>query len=112
MRIRPFGLYGLCGFDCFRYVMGGLGACASRPPSHDRLRSLVARAESRIDRTAGADMTVPYLRTRLSDSLDQARTLAASGTKDGTGAMADLLEDLMDQVRENARPADQSRESR
>lgn len=72
----------------------------------------MARAESRIDRTAGADMTVPYLRTRLSDSLDQARTLAASGTKDGTGAMADLLEDLMDQVRENARPADQSRESR
>ena len=50
------------------------------------------------------ELKVPYLRTRLSDSLDQARS---STDSDDKGRMADLLEDLMGQVRESADLTDQ-----
>lgn len=64
-----------------------------------RLEEDISQAQDLLDRTRDMELKVPYLRARLSDSLDQARSSASSGDK---GRMADLLEDLMDQVRESA----------
>lgn len=69
-----------------------------------RLEEDISQAQDLLDRTQDMELKVPYLRTRLSDSLDQARS---STDSDDKGRMADLLEDLMGQVRESADLTDQ-----
>lgn len=64
-----------------------------------RLEEDISQAQDLLDRTQDMELKVPYLRARLSDSLDQARS---STDSDNVGRMADLLEDLMSQVRESA----------
>lgn len=69
-----------------------------------RIERFEQAASDLLDSSQQEELKVPYLRTRLSDSLDQARS---STDSDDKGRMADLLEDLMGQVRESADLTDQ-----
>ena len=60
----------------------------------------IDEARSLLDRTEGMELMVPYLRTRLSDTLARAEQTPA-GSADMESIMS-TLEDLMNQVRENA----------
>lgn len=66
----------------------------------DRLARDIDEARSLLERTEGMELVVPYLRTRLSDTLARAEQTPA-GSADMESIMS-TLEDLMDQVRENA----------
>lgn len=66
----------------------------------DRLARDIDEARSLLDRTEGMELMVPYLRTRLSDTLARAEQTPA-GSADMESIMS-TLEDLMNQVRENA----------
>ena len=66
----------------------------------DRLAKDIDEARSLLDRTKGMELTVPYLRTRLSDTLTRAEQTPADSSD--AGSTADTLEDLMNQVRESA----------
>ena len=66
----------------------------------DRLARDIDEARSLLDETEGMELVVPYLRTRLSDTLARAEQTPA-GSADMESIMS-TLEDLMDQVRENA----------
>ncbi len=66
----------------------------------DRLARDIDEARSLLDRTEGMELVVPYLRTRLSDTLARAEQTPA-GSAD-MESIVSTLEDLMNQVRENA----------
>ena len=66
----------------------------------DRLGKDIDEARSLLERIDGMDLTVPYLRTRLMDTLSQAEQ-AVNDTDDSESVTA-TLEDLMGQVRESA----------
>lgn len=66
----------------------------------DRLARDIDEARSLLDETEGMELVVPYLRTRLSDTLARAEQTPA-GSADMESIMS-TLEDLMNQVRENA----------
>ena len=62
------------------------------------------RARDLLDRTAGMELSAPYLRSRLADTVEQAEPFDGADDADHrrVSALADTLEDLMNQVRENA----------
>ena len=66
----------------------------------DRLAKDIDEARSLLERTESMELKVPYLRTRLADTL----ALAEQATDDASGAesITVTLEDLMEQVRESA----------
>ena len=68
----------------------------------DRLAKDIDAARSLLERTESMELKVPYLRTRLADTL----ALAEQATDDASGAesITVTLEDLMEQVRESAGP--------
>ena len=66
----------------------------------DRLSRDIDDAQSLLDQTDGMELKVPYLRTRLADTLARARQTPADSSD--TESTADTLEDLMGQVRETA----------
>ena len=69
-----------------------------------RLSSDRRAARGLLDRTAGMELSVPYLRSRLADTVEQAEPFDGADDADQrrVSALADTLEDLMNQVRENA----------
>ena len=72
----------------------------SRRDDMTRLSSDLRAARDLLDRTAGMELSVPYLRSRLADTVEQAEPF--DGDHRRVSALADTLEDLMNQVRENA----------
>lgn len=76
----------------------------SRRDDMTRLSSDLRAARDLLDRTAGMELSVPYLRSRLADTVEQAEPFDGADDADHrrVSALADTLEDLMNQVRENA----------
>lgn len=66
----------------------------------DRLAKDIDEARSLLDQTDGVELKVPYLRTRLADTLTRAEQIPADSSD--AESTADTLEDLMNQVRESA----------
>lgn len=76
----------------------------SRRDDMTRLSSDLRAARDLLDRTAGMELSVPYLRSRLADTVEQAEPFDGADDADQrrVSALADTLEDLMGQIRENA----------
>ena len=76
----------------------------SRRDDMTRLSSDLRAARDLLDRTAGMELSVPYLRSRLADTVEQAEPFDGADDADHrrVSALADTVEDLMNQVRENA----------
>ena len=76
----------------------------SRRDDMTRLSSDLRAARDLLDRTAGMELSVPSLRSWLADTVEQADPFDGADDADQrrVSALADTLEDLMNQVRENA----------
>lgn len=86
--------------DAFARVYDRRAAKRADEENMDRLAKDIDAARSLLERTESMELKVPYLRTRLADTL----ALAEQATDDASGAesITVTLEDLMEQVRESA----------